>query len=247
MLDLDAKNVILHDPVFGPSRSVTHADLLDLWQPKFPNSEIVGGVLIAIAQDPPDMAPCQFCRTATPPTIACPNCGKPVGLKPSAVLGCMNQNCIARMWNYICCPACDFMWNFDSHLEPAGAGVTGGSAPQASPNVEDPTKLPSFLYAMEALDKLVDHVKRIPGVASNAEIQQQLGLLANSKVALAAALVQSTLHVTAHKDQVAAFVAAAAERGEAHRQKMAEVKKQAEPLDGVALGKAFLKNLGFTN
>src|ERR1051326_3307301 len=69
MVDIDNKYVVLHDPLLGPARRISHAELLDLWQPKFANSEIVGGVLIAIAQEPAEQPPCQFCHTPTPATI----------------------------------------------------------------------------------------------------------------------------------------------------------------------------------
>ncbi len=35
LVDLDDKNVVLHDPFLGPSRRLSHAELLDLWQPRF--------------------------------------------------------------------------------------------------------------------------------------------------------------------------------------------------------------------
>ena len=247
MVDLDAKSVALHDPFFGPARRISHAELLDLWQPKFPNSEIVGGVLIAIAEDPPALPPCQFCRTPTPPSIACPNCKKPVGLKPEAVLGCMNQNCIARMWNYICCPACDFMWNFDSHLEPAGAGVAAANGPGDQPASAFSAEPESINRMYEELDKFVEQIKSIPGSAGNADIKQQLDILTGSKAKLKQAVAEASLLGQTHQASVAVFVEAASQRAEAHRKRVAEVTRQAEPLDGVALGKALLKNLGFTN
>jgi len=41
LVDIDDKDVVLHDPFYGPSRQLSHAELLDLWQPNFPGSEIV--------------------------------------------------------------------------------------------------------------------------------------------------------------------------------------------------------------
>ena len=122
MVDLDTYHVVLHDPSFGPSRRLTQAELLALWQPHFSNSEIVGNVLIAIGEDPPQAPACRFCHTLTPPSINCPRCNKPIALRPSAVLGCVKRECIARMWSYICCPSCDFM------LELEFATGCGGSA-----------------------------------------------------------------------------------------------------------------------
>lgn len=247
MVDIDNKHVVLHDPHFGPSRAVSHAELLELWQPKFSNSEIVGGVLIAIAEEPPDAPVCPFCRTITPPSIECPHCRKLVGLQPGSVLGCMNQNCIARQWNYICCPACDFMWNSDSHLESAGAGVADLPAPDAKSD-SDISVIPASLdQVFEALDKFVDQVNNIPGVAGNADLKPHLDVLIGGKAAMLAALAEVAANDKIHKGQMAAFVQAAEERREAHGKKMAEVNKTAQSLDGEALGKALLKNLGFTS
>jgi hypothetical protein len=63
LVDLDDKTVVLHDPFDGPSRRLSHAELLELWQPNFPNSEITGNVLIAIAARPLASPACEFCHT----------------------------------------------------------------------------------------------------------------------------------------------------------------------------------------
>jgi hypothetical protein len=250
MVDLDAKNVYLHDPFYGPSRSLSHADLLDLWQPKYPNSEIVGGVLIAIAEDPPEIPACPFCHTPTPATIECPNCRKPVGLRPAAVLGCMNENCIARAWNYICCPYCDFMWNSSSHVAPPGArtAVAGDSGAPTSETLS--LKPPGLEQMFAALDNFAIEVMKIPGAAEDPRIKEQLDLLPGNKAAIMKAFAEAEMHGRAHTGQLDAFLAASAARAEAHRQKLAELEaskpQPGQPLDGVALGKALLKNLGFT-
>jgi len=246
MVDLDAKNVYLHDPFYGPSRSVSHADLLELWQPKFRNSEIVGGVLIAIAEAPRDAPACPFCRTPSAPTLECPHCKKPVGLKPNTVLGCMNENCIARMWNYICCPFCDFMWNSSSSVAPAAASVPGADQSGASTPEPVTMKQASIDQVFEALDKFVLEVKKIPGAADNQIIKEHLARLEANKVNIRQGFADSEVQAKVQSAQVADFMAASAARAEAHRQKMEEVNKKGEPLDGVALGKALLKNLGFT-
>src|ERR1039458_7519142 len=53
LVEVEAQDVVLHDPYYGPSRRVSHAELLELWQPGFSNSEIAGYILIAIAAEPP--------------------------------------------------------------------------------------------------------------------------------------------------------------------------------------------------
>jgi hypothetical protein len=244
MVDLDGKSVVLHDPYFGPSRRLSHAELVALWQPHFPNSEIVGNVLIAVAADSPAVPACQFCHTLTPPSVECPRCKKPIGLRPAAVLGCMNQNCIARMWSYICCPACDFM--LESGSQPAQDGAAGAASPEAA--AEDPAAQPASLTKMfEELDKFCNHIQSLPGAAKHVELQQQLQVVKSSKAALSLSLAESAVHVQVYKNQVAAFVHAAKERAEAHRKRMEAVNTPPAPLDGNALGRALLKNLGFTS
>ena len=88
LVDIDDANVLLHDPFFGPWRRLAHAQLMELWQPRFPNSEIAGNVIIGITPaNPPEVTACEFCRTRM---LAgrCPSCKKPVGLQPVALLGC---------------------------------------------------------------------------------------------------------------------------------------------------------------
>lgn len=241
MLDLDDSSVVLHDPYYGPSQRVTHAELAALWQPRFPNAEIVGNVLIAIAADPPPMPACQFCHTVIPLSSECPRCKKAVGLRPGAVLGCINPRCIARMWNYVCCPACDFM--LDASAQPAD-----GTADSASPDAatRDAAIEPATLNRMFAeIEKFCSQIQSMPGAAKHAELQQQLEALKETKTAVMQALATAAVHVQTHKDQLAAFAQAANERGEAHRKKMEALNAPPTPLDGTALGRALLKNLGF--
>ena len=247
LVDLDNTSVVLHDPNFGPSRRVNHAELLQLWQPYFANSEIVGGVLICIAENPPEPPACQFCRTVTPPSIECPNCKKPIGLRPAAVLGCMNQNCIARMWSYICCPACDFMWDYGAQPAQAGSTPEGAEAPSPESAAAVATEPESLEKAFEQLDKFVAHIRSLPGTAKNADLQKQIQILTGGRAALKAALAESAVYGQIHKDQLAAFVQAAKQRQEDHRKKVEELNTPAAPLDGNALGRALLKNLGFIN
>jgi hypothetical protein len=85
LVDIDDKNVVVHDPSYGPSRCLSHAELLELWQPRFPSSEIIGYVLIGIAAQPPALSACELCRTPIPATVECPKCKKNVRLRPAAL------------------------------------------------------------------------------------------------------------------------------------------------------------------
>src|SRR5215467_10637735 len=96
LVDIDAKDVVVHDPLFGAARRLSHAELLELWLPQVPNSEIAGAVLIALAAPgPPAIAACEFCHTPMPLTVGCPRCGKPTGLQPGEALGCIREGCVA--------------------------------------------------------------------------------------------------------------------------------------------------------
>jgi hypothetical protein len=242
MLDLDDSSVVLHDPYYGPSQRVTHAELAALWQPRFPNAEIVGNVLIAIAADPPPMPACQFCHTVIALSSDCPRCKKAIGLRPGAVLGCINPRCIARMWNYVCCPACDFM--LDAGAQPVEAGNKDASSPgtAAQAGAIEPASL-NRMFA--EIDKFCSQIQSIPGAAKHAELQQQLQALKGTKAAVMQSLAAAAVYVQTHKDQLAAFAQAANARGEAHRKKMEALNAPPTPLDGTALGRALLKNLGF--
>jgi hypothetical protein len=241
MVDLDGNDVVLHDPSFGPSRRLSQAELLALWQPYFSNSEIVGNVLIAIAADPPPAPACQFCHTLTPPSIDCPRCKKPIALSPGAVLGCMKQDCIARMWSYICCPSCDFMVDSSSLPVRAAAGAPSLDGAAAG----DATEPPSLNKMFEEMDKFCNQVQSLPSAANHAELQQQIRILSGTKAALRLALAEAAVYGQMHKDQLAAFVQGSEKRAEDHRKKTEELNRPTPPLDGNALGRALLKNLGF--
>ncbi len=71
-VDIDEVNVKLHDPYFGPSRRLTHDVFLDLWQPRLPNSEIVGNFLIGVAAESADAPACEVCHTALVKRVQCP-------------------------------------------------------------------------------------------------------------------------------------------------------------------------------
>ncbi len=53
---MDAEHVVVHDPYFGPDHRIPYGELLELWQPKYPNSEIVGNMLIGVAVPAPERA-----------------------------------------------------------------------------------------------------------------------------------------------------------------------------------------------
>jgi hypothetical protein len=247
LVDLDDKTVVLHDPFYGPSRRLSHADLLELWQPHFTNSEIVGNVVIGIAAKPLAAPECEFCHTETPSHVDCPKCKKPVGLMPGALLGCMRDGCIARMWNYVCCPSCDCMWTFSLHGPQAGtlASENGSSPPPAPPvasGSEDPWKL-DRLFA--EVDKFCGHALVLAAAANHTELKQQLDFIKGSKQKLKLAQAEEFARLKARHDKLDAAKEAAKQKEEARRRKIEEPNRPLLPLDGNILARALLQNLGF--
>jgi hypothetical protein len=254
LVNIDEANVVLHDPLLGPSRRLSHAALLELWQPRFPNSEIVGNILIGIAAKPPAPSTCELCRTPLPSNVDCPNCGKLIGLQPGIVLGCMNNDCVARMWNYLCCPFCDYTWTFSLQGLPAGAraSAVGPSPAAASPLSQGAPPVPAAEPAPLSLDRLFveldkfcNHILSLPAAANHPDIKRYLAAIATGKEELKQARAEALTHLKTHEERLAKLAGEAKLRQEAHRKKLEELNRPAPPLDGNALGHALLKNLGF--
>lgn len=244
-VDLDDKVVVLHDPFAGPSRRIPHDELLDLWRPKSADSEIIGLGLIVIA-DPavPAVLECEFCHTPIPPRVECPRCKQPVGLRPNVPLGCVNNACIARMWNFVTCPSCDYTWSFtvqSGHTSP----VMSASQPEAKAEKEDKMEPVSLAPMLAELNKFCDHILTLPGAAENADIRRQMDLLAVVKEKLALSRAEGLFHLKVHEERMAAMTAAAKANAEAHQKKMDAANQPAPHLDGGALAEALLKDLGF--
>lgn len=241
LVDIDDKHVVLHDPLYGPSRRLSNLELLELWQPRFPNCEIAGNVLIGVAARPSLVSGCQFCRTATPSGLECPQCKNPVGLQPAELLGCLNSHCIGRIWNYVCCPSCDYMWALslrptdDSPAAPVISTRDRASAADAL----DVNKL------LGDVDKFCNHIRGIPNAANHPEIQKQLDQISTCRDKFVLAYAEQLARSTMLEKRFAELTKQAREQEVAIRQKMEESRKPLPSLNGNALGRALLGNLGF--
>ncbi len=238
LTDIDDKFVTLHDPFLGPSQRIAHADLLRVWTPGAAPSEILGNVLIAIAAEPgPDLT-CEFCHTKIPARIACPRCKQAVGLRPAAALGCLREGCISRMWNYVCCPSCDYVWTFSEAPAATEETAAAGSAEtQAGP------ALPDLEKAFALLDKFRDHVMSYPGLAEHPDLKAQFDFIERSKEPLRIAQTAELAAMQARVDKFKAMEEQAKKDEEARAKKKEEMSASVR-LDAKALGEALLRNLG---
>ncbi len=235
LVDIGEREVTLHDPYFGPSRRLAHEKLLRLWEPG-PSSEIVGETLIAIAPRRPETAACEICRTPVPAAIICPRCRKPVSLRPATSIGCIGQACVVRRWMNVCCPACDYMWNF-AEAPPAVAK----SATEKPEKAKDPFQLEK-LFAK--LDQFCAAIVALPVAAKNPIVMKQIELMKASKQKLTEAADKQTATVQEHLDKRTALIQKGKLAKEAKRRKLEEMNKPLPSLDGNALGMALLKNMG---
>jgi hypothetical protein len=240
LVDIDDKTVVVHDPALGPSRRMTHAELMQLWQPQSAASEITGNVVIGIAADPVAMPGCEFCHTAIPERVDCPRCKKVVGLSPNALLGCIRDGCIARMWNYVACPSCDFLWSFNE----AGSSAEQRGPAQAPPQSTVPEP-PNLDKVFAELDKFCAHLLTVPGAKEHADLNLQLKAIQTGKEKVKLAQAEELMALKARLDGFAAFRDQSKKNVEAQRKKEEEMNAPPPPLDGNALGAALLKNLGF--
>ena len=235
LVDVDSDGAVLHDPWFGPARRVSHAELLELWLPRYSNTEITGNVLIAVAEEGAAAPACRLCGTVMPPKADCPGCGKTVVLQPAAILGCASVDCGARMWNSICCPFCNQTFTLDA----AGpAGDATGSAPAGAEGVLDLANL------MSELDRFCGHVLSFPAAAANSDIRQQLDFIAASKDRLRLAQSEDLARRRMQRTEAEQREQKFRKDEEELVKKREQLQKPSPPADGNALGRSLLKDLG---
>ena len=240
LVDIDAKDVVVHDPLLGEARRLPHAELMQLWLPQVPNSEIVGGVLIAVyTAGSPDVT-CEFCHTSIPRAVGCPRCAKRTGLQPGVILGCSKDDCVARMWNWVCCPACDFVFTIN-------AGGPAAASQPSSP-VEPSRAIPHLDVAklFSELDKFASFIQSIPAATQNPDIKKQLEIIAAGKEQFKVAHAKALARRAAVVGQLDALNEKHKRQKETQLKAMEELNTPPPPIDGDALGRALMKNLGFT-
>lgn len=158
-------------------------------------------------------------------------------------LGCVNTACIARIWNYICCPFCDSAFTFSRDAQSAPPPRTSSdpaTAPASSP-------APLNLDAVFAeLDRFLAHIVAIPAVAGHPEVKKALDFLSASKEQLSLSLAEVNATQKMHQEKMAGWQTAVQQRKENQEKQRETRNTPSPPLDAKALGRALLKNLGFT-
>jgi len=243
LVDIDNTHVVLHDPLYGAANKLTYKELLELWLPQVPNSEIVGGMLIAIApKTSPAIPACEFCHTPIPAIVDCPRCKKPVGLAPGAILGCVKDGCIARMWNWVCCPACDCLFTMK---DGAATTATGTVTPPVTVETASPIPTVDIAALFAEMDKFTNHILSFPVAAEHPEIQRQVALIAAEKEKFKVAHAEDVANRTALLAQLSAIREKAKRTQEAAEKQREQEQKSPASLNGTELGNTLLRNLGF--
>jgi len=242
LVDIDGKDVVLHDPLFGGARRMSHAELVELWLSQVADSEIARGVLIAVgAGGAHAVSSCEFCHAAMPLSADCPRCGNSAGLRPGEVLGCIRDGCIARMWNWVCCPTCDYVFTMD-----AGAGTNAAAVHPSAPAASlKPAPRMDIAKLLSAMDDFTSHVLSIPAAACNPDVKKQLEIITAGKEKFKVAHAEELARRAAILGQLAALTQKTTQQKEAQLKKAEELNAPAPPLDGNALGRALLRNLRF--
>jgi hypothetical protein len=155
------------------------------------------------------------------------------------MLGCIRDGCIARMWNYVACPSCDFMWSFNE------AGTSTGDIPRAAPVNSSAMAVPDLDKAFAQLDKFRAHVLGIPGAANFPDLKSHIDFLQASKKQIRLEQTTELMAVQARLDRLTTATEETNRKVEAQRKEEEELNAPLPPLDGPALGQALLKNLGF--
>lgn len=108
---LSDDHVVMHDPNFGPNRTLTRNEFLQLWNPRSALAEIISQVMIAIAASPSDLDLCPLCDGRATDAATCRSCNRSFLFQPLSILGCLTDWCPMRAWEQFFCPWCDHHWN----------------------------------------------------------------------------------------------------------------------------------------
>lgn len=108
LLRFDGQQIEIHDPHHGPHRVLPWPEFAELWTPSARESEIVGGVLVAVGRASSDQETCSCCSQELPSQWTCPHCSKSIPAGPAGVLGCTAKGCRQCLWKRQFCLHCDW-------------------------------------------------------------------------------------------------------------------------------------------
>jgi hypothetical protein len=148
------------------------------------------------------------------------------------------------MWEYLCCPFCDYTWNF---------GLEAGQTRVSSPGPADIKRSPgeaqdSWMKPLFAeLDKFCNHIRELGGATDHPEIRNYLDMIESSKGKIVLANSESRVFASMAQTQQKKMQEASQLKKEELRKKMEILNTPLPPLDGDALGRALLENLGLND
>ena len=145
------------------------------------------------------------------------------GIATSRDPGLHERQCVAHMWNYICCPFCDCGFTSGAQVSP-GVPLQPDPNHPGSPGAQPATARQEnpldFTRLFAEVDKFCSYILTIPGAAAHPEIKKRLDFLAASKEKLKLGAVESLARRKAHQEQLAKMMQTAKQNKEAHRKRM---------------------------
>ena len=187
--------VRLHDPQRGPNLRTSRQELLELWSPLVPGSQIAGMVGVIIGPRPLGGVEgvCSSCSKEydelTP--LKCESCSIILEPLPGFPIGCLSKDCQRNLWRRIFCPNCDRVWSGSKLprkplITSVKSGVTADyEKSQLSDQVIPDEAAPDLISNSEVVpeqdlsaQKLAEALKSIPlpdwgAIAALAESQKQ--------------------------------------------------------------------------
>ena len=105
---IEGDRININDPMKDKPTRIYKKTILDLWKDTG-GDEVFGNILIPITKNHTDKYLCSECKKEIPISLKCPNCNaeQVIPLTPKETLGCVNDGCSQKTWNFIVCPFCD--------------------------------------------------------------------------------------------------------------------------------------------
>jgi hypothetical protein len=242
LVGMGQDHALVHDPQIGPTRRLPFLDLLKLWRPRGNGSEITGNVLIAFAQSPPPAPPCSQCGAEIPASFACPGCKEQIALQPGDILGCIKDDCSGRLWKSFFCPSCDQeVSSLSVNVQPQAASTSADKKEGDQEPAVDLDVAPQMEQAFGMMDALCAGVLASPQAMANPMIKQLVEQLQAKKAEFLTMEISQPPPLSYFQELADAPLPPIPIPGEPP-----EVIEAPKPIDGQALGRQLLGELGLT-